>query len=91
LFSVFTVVPNYELGIDTLDQYSKTMCRLHPKAEGESSECFCGDVCKMEVSDDNNTLWQRYWMCDNLTYDSEPGDMEVPYNNYFKHLQHLYL
>jgi hypothetical protein len=30
-------------------------------------------------------------MCDNLAYDHELGDTEVPYNIYFKHLQHLYL
>jgi hypothetical protein len=26
------------------------------------------------------TLWQRFWMCDNLTYDAEPGDTEVRTN-----------
>jgi hypothetical protein len=91
LLSIFTVVPDDDLDIDALDGYAKTMCGLHPKLEGESPECFCGDVCKMEVSDDYMILWQRYWMCDNLAYDPELGDMEVPYNNYFKHLQHLYL
>jgi hypothetical protein len=91
LFSIFTVVPNDELDIDALDGYAKTMRGLHPKSEGESPECFCRDVCKMEVLDDYKTLWQRYWMCDNLAYDPKSGDMEVPYNNYFKHLRHLYL
>jgi hypothetical protein len=45
----------------------------------------------MEVSNEYKTLWQRYWMCDNLAYNSEPGDTEVPYNIYFKHLQHFIL
>jgi hypothetical protein len=56
LFSVFTVVPDDELDIDALDGYAKTMGGLHPNPEGESSECFCGDVCKMEVSDDYKTM-----------------------------------
>jgi hypothetical protein len=80
-----------ELDIDALDGYAKTIRRLHPKLEGEPSECFCGDICKLEVLGDYKTLWQLYWMCDNLAYDPEPGDMEVLYNNYFKYLQHLYL
>jgi hypothetical protein len=91
LFYVFTVVPDDELDIDALDRYAKTMCGLHPKPEGESPESFCGDIFKMEVSDNYKTIWQRYWMCDNLAYDPELGDTEVPHNNYFKHLQHLYL
>jgi hypothetical protein len=49
---------------------------LHPKLEGEDLECFCGDVCKM-VSGDYKTLWQRFWMCNNLICNLEPGDMEV--------------
>jgi hypothetical protein len=55
------------------------MRKLHPKPEGEDPEWFCGDACKMEVSDDYKTLWQRFCMCDNLTYDPKPDDMEVPY------------
>jgi hypothetical protein len=53
---------------------------LHLKPEGEDSECFCGDICKMEVSDYYKTLRQKFWVCNNLTYDPEPGDTEVPYN-----------
>jgi hypothetical protein len=50
---------------------------LHLKPEGEVPECYYGDPCKMNVSDDYMTLWQRFWMCDNLTYDPKPGDTEV--------------
>jgi hypothetical protein len=60
LFCFFTVVPNAELDIDALDEYVKTMHELHPKPEGELPKCFCGDVCKMEVSGDYKTLWQWY-------------------------------
>jgi hypothetical protein len=56
------------------------MLGLHIKPEGDEPECYYGDVCKMEVSDDYKTLWQRLWMCNNLAYDPEPGDTEV-WNN----------
>jgi hypothetical protein len=59
---VWIVVFDDELDIDALDAF-------HSKPDGESPECFCGDVCKMEVSGDYKTLWQRYWMCDNLAND----------------------
>jgi hypothetical protein len=58
--SVFTVVPDDELNIDALDGFVKAMRGLHLKPEGEDPECFCGDVCKMEVSGDYETLWHRY-------------------------------
>jgi hypothetical protein len=29
------------------------------------------------------TLWQRFWMCNNLTYDPELGDTEVQNNQLF--------
>jgi hypothetical protein len=50
---------------------------LHPKPEGEVPECYCGDPCNMNMSGDYKTLWQRFWMCDNLAYDPELGDTEV--------------
>jgi hypothetical protein len=53
---------------------------LHPKPEGEPPECFYGDPCKMNMSGDYKTMWQWFWMCDNLAYDPEPGDMEVRNN-----------
>jgi hypothetical protein len=56
------------------------MPKLHSKSESKESECYSGDICKMEVSGDYKTLWQRFWMCNNLTYDPEPSDMEVRNN-----------
>jgi hypothetical protein len=50
---------------------------LHPKPGGEVPKCYYSDLCKMNVSGDYKTLWQRYWMCDSLTYDLELGDTEV--------------
>jgi hypothetical protein len=46
-----------ELDTDSIDRYEKTMPGLHPKPEGEELECYCGDVCKMQVSGDYKTLW----------------------------------
>jgi hypothetical protein len=37
----------------------------------------------MEVSGDYKTLWQWFWMCNNLTYDPEVSDTEVPYDRLF--------
>jgi hypothetical protein len=66
-----------ELDIDSIDEFEKGMAALHPKPEGEEPECYCGDVCKIEVSDDYETLRKRFWMCNNHAYDPEPGDTEV--------------
>jgi hypothetical protein len=68
------------LDIGTLDEFAKLMCEVHLKPQGEDLECFCGDTCKMKVSGDYKTLWQRFWMYNNLAYDPEQGDMEVPYD-----------
>jgi hypothetical protein len=57
------------------------MHRLHLNPEGEDPECYCGDVCKMEVSGDYKTLWQQFYICSNLTYDLEPGHTEVQNNH----------
>jgi hypothetical protein len=56
LLYFFTIVPDDELDIDVLDEFVKRMRGLHPKPEDEDSECFCCDICKMEVSDDYKTL-----------------------------------
>jgi hypothetical protein len=45
-----------EHDIDSIDGYEKTIPRLHPKPESEPPECFCGDICKMQVSGDYKTL-----------------------------------
>jgi hypothetical protein len=63
--------------IDSIDRFAKTMPGFHLKPEGEVSECYCGDPGKINVSGDYKTLWQRFWMCDNLTYDPKPDDTEV--------------
>jgi hypothetical protein len=45
-----------ELDIDSIDGFEKTMPRLHPKPESDELECYCGDVCKMQVSGEYKTL-----------------------------------
>jgi hypothetical protein len=79
-YILLVVVCIDEYYIDSIDGYEKTIPGLHPKPEGEPPECFCGDVCKMQVSGDYKTLWQRFCMCANLTYVPEPGDTEVRTN-----------
>jgi hypothetical protein len=79
-FLLVIVVSIDELDIDSIDGFAKGMAALHLKSEGEELECYYGDICKMEVSGDYRTLWQRYWMCNNLAYDPEPGDTEVRNN-----------
>jgi hypothetical protein len=79
-YILLVVVCIDEHNIDSIDGYEKTIPGLHPKPEGEPPECFYGDVCKMQVSGDYKTLWQRFWMCDNLAYDPESGDTEVRIN-----------
>jgi hypothetical protein len=69
-----------EFDIDSIDGFEKGMAALHLKPEGEEPECYYYDICKMEVSGDYKTLWQRFWMCNNLTYDPEPCDTEVRNN-----------
>jgi hypothetical protein len=75
---IFLVVVSIDdRGIDSVDGFAKTMLGLHPKPEGEVPECYCDDPCKTNMLGDYKTLWQRFWMCDNLAYDPEPGDTEV--------------
>jgi hypothetical protein len=75
---IFLVVVSIdERDIDSIVRFAKTMPGLHPKPEGVVLECYYGDPYKMNVSGDYKTLWQRFWMCDNLTYDPKPGNMEV--------------
>jgi hypothetical protein len=56
-YRLLIVVFNDELDIDSIDEFQNGMAALHPKPEGGESECYCGDVCKMEVSVDYKTLW----------------------------------
>jgi hypothetical protein len=76
-FIFLVVVSIDDHDIDAIDGFVKTMPGFHLKPESEVPECYCGDPCKMNVSGDYKTLWQRFWMCDNLAYDPEPGDTEV--------------
>jgi hypothetical protein len=69
-----------ELDIDSINRFEKTMPGLHPKLESGELECYCGDICKMQVSGDCKTLWQRFWMCNNLAYDLELGNTDVRNN-----------
>jgi hypothetical protein len=75
IFLVVVSIDDHD--IDAIDEFAKTMLGLHPKPESEVLERYCGDPCKMNVSGDNKTLWQRFWMCENLTYDTEPDDTYV--------------
>jgi hypothetical protein len=74
------VVSVDELDIDSIDGFEKGMVALHLKPDGEESECYYGDICKMEVLGDYKTLWQLFWMYNNLAYDPELDDTEV-WNN----------
>jgi hypothetical protein len=56
-YLLFTIVPDDELDIDTLDGFSKGMHELHLKPQGKDPKCFCGDTCKVEMSGDNKTQW----------------------------------
>jgi hypothetical protein len=79
-YILLIVVSIDELNIDSINGFQKGMAALHQKPEGPESECYCGDVCKMEVSGDYKTLWQCFWMCNTLAYDPEPDDTEVRNN-----------
>jgi hypothetical protein len=54
IFLVIVCIDEHD--IDSIDGYEKTIPGLHPKSEGEPPECFCGDVCKMQVPGDYKTL-----------------------------------
>jgi hypothetical protein len=79
-YVLIIVVSIDELDIASIDGFQKGMPGLHLKPESDESECYFGDVCKIEVSGDYKTLWQRLWICNNLAYDIEPGDTEVRNN-----------
>jgi hypothetical protein len=59
-YILLVVVSFDELDIDSIDKFEKTMPRLHPKQEGEKLECYCGDICKMQVSGDYKILCQWF-------------------------------
>jgi hypothetical protein len=49
-----------EHDIDSIDGVAKTMLGLHLKTKGEVPECYYSDPCKMNMSGDYKTLWQRF-------------------------------
>jgi hypothetical protein len=51
-YLLLIVVSVDELDIDSIDEFQKRMAALHLKPEGEEPECYCDDICKMEVSGD---------------------------------------
>jgi hypothetical protein len=55
-YILLVVVCIDEHDIDLIDGYEKTIPGLHPKLEGKPPKCFCGDVCKMQVSGDYKIL-----------------------------------
>jgi hypothetical protein len=80
-FNILLVVVSInKLDMDSIDGFEKTMPGLHLNPEGEELECYSGDVCKIKVSGDYKALWQWFWMRNNLTYDTKPGDREVRNN-----------
>jgi hypothetical protein len=72
-----------------LDGFVKSMHELHPKPQGEDPKCFCSDTYKMKMSGDYKTLLQRFRMCNNLSYDLEPGNTEVLYGRLFYPLPNI--
>ena len=43
---------------------------LKPVPEGVPRPmCFCGDPCKVDISEDEETYRQRYWMCPNYAWE----------------------
>jgi hypothetical protein len=59
-YVLLIVVSVDELNIDSTDGFEKGMAALHLEQEGPESKCYYGDICKMEVSGDYKTLWQRF-------------------------------
>jgi hypothetical protein len=53
-YLLLIVVSIDELHIDYINGFEKGMTALHPKPKGEEPECYCGDICKIEVSGDKD-------------------------------------
>jgi hypothetical protein len=51
-YILLVVVSVDELDIDSINGFEKIMPELQLKPEGEEPECYCDDVCKMQVSRD---------------------------------------
>ena len=39
--------------------------------------CFCGDPCKVEKSEEEETFRQRYWMCANFAFGPTPQQIRI--------------
>ena len=39
--------------------------------------CFCGEPCKVDVSVEEDTYRQRYWMCANYAFDPTPRQIRI--------------
>ena len=39
--------------------------------------CFYGDPCKVDVSVEEDTYRQRYWMCANYAFDPTPHQIRI--------------
>jgi hypothetical protein len=54
IFLIVVCIDNHD--IDAIDGFVKTLPELYLKPEGEVTECYCDDPCKMNVSGDYKTL-----------------------------------
>jgi hypothetical protein len=55
-YILLVVVFINEHNIDSIDRFEKTIPELYLKPEGDKLKCYCGDVCKMQVSVDYKSL-----------------------------------
>ncbi|CAN6290209.1 unnamed protein product [Urochloa humidicola] len=39
--------------------------------------CFCGDPCKVDKSEEEETYKQRYWMCANYAFEPTPEQIRI--------------
>ncbi|XP_066355742.1 uncharacterized protein [Miscanthus floridulus] len=39
--------------------------------------CYCGDPCRVAISEEEETYKQRYWMCDNYAFDPTPRQIRI--------------
>ncbi|CAN6350029.1 unnamed protein product [Urochloa humidicola] len=39
--------------------------------------CFCGDPCKVDISEEEETYKQRYWMCANYAFEPTPQQIRI--------------
>ena len=39
--------------------------------------CYCGDPCRVAISEEEETYKQRYWMCDNYAFEPTPRQIRI--------------